>query len=1204
MSNNETQIKNAKVLLIGLGGTGSRVVNNVLKDLQDRNITYRSDDVCCAVLDTNQNDVDDIIDSGTNIPVVETSKNQKIRDYVAELNHLKPLSWFPNYDALFEESMIDGASQMRMKSRMGFLGTENDGKVKELESMINNILNIVGDTKIRVMIVSSLSGGTGSGMFIQTALWIRNYFDSRDIAITIKGIFLLPDVFVDTLDSIRKNKLHTLRHYANAYAAIRELNTITKLKTGKPFTTDVERVAIDGLFDSVDNNGAHKPVFDFAFFIDSVTKSGSSLKDLGAYERMTAQLVYMQLFAPMVTDINSQEDNTYLGFIDSEEPLYGSCGTAKAVYPVDDIVQYCALKASGEALKNGWSKIDDEIAAIQREEAQRELDGEYGRPKIDPRAKYIQLFDEKIAKTGKEIGKFRLFTIIARDICNETFAPDSDGKIRSTPTDKVGDFCGDFEKKKIDAMVQSKMGTKKNSFLLTEKWGKTEHTIESLQKDVKTKANALATNMRYFEDNVRSYADEIVSSIIPLDMGDVNADNEISIYGMMTKKNVEGERFFVHPLAVRYMLYKLEDELLKRKTGEKKIADLRTAAINGYGEGEEQISFDNGATSHKESTPSEYLDSKKGRQRANRFCAYFTKQYVQFNKSQSALFERYMRALLKDMVIEDLLPRIKELSKSVEKFFATLGDVSKMVKNEIDVNIEKNEDTSEKILYICADRFEKAAIYDSLNIDVSKSNTAINKSVYDSVYGKFCFENRPSSDDNIPYGEYNVAETFLLNIVNAFGKDIVEDYGERIDLDIYQALCLEADINSVSAGKDDKKFELRIDLATGKKKDDIATKAKYANAVANCVSTLRQMASPFLLYATEESKGEFGVTDTLTDTFWGFHPSVVKSFPELGQLLGINTDLQRDKGYKKGELFCYHSVYGISTKYIPKFNEMNNGMYYRSYRTIVDKMVRLDDGSGVNEHALVQTPHLDKTWHKILPYVTVDKQKQVDSEFYRAFLLAIAYGKITLNAKGAFQIERKTVSSRGVVTKTSVVLRNKGKMISATDIAKLMETLRNDGAFAVDVTKEVLDIFEYEKMDMDTYVGTKAYKGITTSNEDLNAVTIICRYDAMRGSKTGVKTGLISALEEIIGELVDSYNMDREPEQIAEAKLSLLKRVYDSSARVDGKAVAFKSWVDDFTAMGLMSDAKAVRAASTTKKSTTKKSTTKKSTGKKNTKKD
>ena len=77
----------AQTLLIGLGGTGSRVVNNVVKELNLNGKEINDGHICCAVLDTNVNDAESIVDSMTGVPVISTSKHQRIRRYLEEYKH-------------------------------------------------------------------------------------------------------------------------------------------------------------------------------------------------------------------------------------------------------------------------------------------------------------------------------------------------------------------------------------------------------------------------------------------------------------------------------------------------------------------------------------------------------------------------------------------------------------------------------------------------------------------------------------------------------------------------------------------------------------------------------------------------------------------------------------------------------------------------------------------------------------------------------------------------------------------------------------------------------------------------------------------------------------------------------------------------------------------------------------------------------------
>jgi len=55
------------------------------------------------------------------------------------------------------------------------------------------------------------------------------------------------------------------------------------------------------------------------------------------------------------------------------------------------------------------------------------------------------------------------------------------------------------------------------------------------------------------------------------------------------------------------------------------------------------------------------------------------------------------------------------------------------------------------------------------------------------------------------------------------------------------------------------------------------------------------------------------------------------------------------------------------------------------------------------EYVLTETPHIDKTWHYVLPYVTPEKQKEAEMDFYKSFWMALAYSYVSLNSDGYFQ---------------------------------------------------------------------------------------------------------------------------------------------------------------------------------------------------------
>jgi len=72
----------AQTLLLGLGGTGSRIVNYVAADLKKKRINVNDGHICCTVLDTNENDRKKILETGVGIPVIPTSKDRIVDDYL------------------------------------------------------------------------------------------------------------------------------------------------------------------------------------------------------------------------------------------------------------------------------------------------------------------------------------------------------------------------------------------------------------------------------------------------------------------------------------------------------------------------------------------------------------------------------------------------------------------------------------------------------------------------------------------------------------------------------------------------------------------------------------------------------------------------------------------------------------------------------------------------------------------------------------------------------------------------------------------------------------------------------------------------------------------------------------------------------------------------------------------------------------------
>ena len=1153
----------AQSLLLGLGGTGSRIVDFVAEELKANNIGINDGNICCAVLDTDQEDRKRLEKYGSGIPVIGTSKDRIIDTYMRMYNEQGVWEWMPTSNGLLEESMTKGASQMRAKSRLAFMDTVKDRSIEQLERHIEKLFDRRDEEDIAVMVVASLAGGTGSGMFIQTALWLRQYFAKKGCRVRIRGLFILPDVFIRTVKKIKDSKTETQKLYANAYGAIRELIALDKIKL-KGFAP-LMPVKIDDLFDSEKNVGKGIPVYDKVFFVDDVAQDGSGLEQLEYYQKLVAHMVYTQLYSPMSAGMLSSEDNLFVSHDLCKEPVFGSCGTAKAVYPAEDILRYCALRATQDAVSTGWRKIDDEIADIVRREEEDRARNVRLTSRIDPRQTYVKRFAAKIALKGDQIGTDTLFVDIAYDISDETKTKDGNGKVQTIYTDKVSNYI-----KRLTSQVEQTVDTENQEMLqalrLGSQWKEKEDTVDHLKTLVKKHTQTVDAFLAQVDTDVEKTAETLVDTLCPADMGDVNAFNQNSILGLFTKQDKDEKTYFVHPLAVRYMLYRLIDELDEIKQSAV-LKDLREAAVTATAPGEKPIDWDySGTLSNTEKTPLEYLEKKLFVHPDFAFIKSFKKKYFEYNQRQAEQCRVYAIELLKLKVVQKLAARLEMLISGVEGFFRALPKVTDTLGQKIVENVQKNEKCDQKMIYICASGEEKESLYKSLRFDAGKTDHQISEIILYALYGQFCAQEKPNAQNNKDYKGQSVEVTFYNEAIKTYSKRIAAKNQGDINLDIYDAVSKSADIayEKEQAKEDTFKQEeryLNTDQESNGNAEDAARKDRHDKEMQKLFKELERMSAPFLRTGedlapdkvvdpnwseVEATRREEYQAVKSTDTLWGFHPVLAEKFPEMGQALGL--DVQRGKNYNqpRNELECHRAVYGVQARLVEKFNELNGGVYFANYDKIIRTMVK-DMAAGVAgaPAALIGTPHLDKTWHLFLPYVTPQKQELEDRKFYRYFLLAMAYGMVSLDDKGYYQIRRNRVNAMGAY-KSMDTLMYKGKPVGKVDIVTLLNALRMDGAFMIDAV-EYEELFLKECQELVTYEATEFLRG-AASKKDNNAVTVIVRYHNSAKKDEMVTVMLLQSLEQLCCKMAGGMYKTEDMAKVKAAGMELCRRIYNASA--------------------------------------------------------
>ncbi len=245
-------------LLIGLGGVGRQCVTAYKRMMQGK--IRQEDNIHFLLIDSD-------------IPEMEATI-QDARDGVG-LNALEVISVYrPNLENILEtgteegpvQATIakwmrpdfpavqigrDGARGNRQIGRLMFSNAYEDMRVLLFEKL-DEVYNRSQDGKLDVMVISGLSGGTGSGILADVTYNIRAYGRSKKWKnFRIGGCLLTPDVLFAN-QSIDWEKRSVLE--ANAYATLKELEdlmTLTERGASYTFESGAHRVSMkENIFDS------------------------------------------------------------------------------------------------------------------------------------------------------------------------------------------------------------------------------------------------------------------------------------------------------------------------------------------------------------------------------------------------------------------------------------------------------------------------------------------------------------------------------------------------------------------------------------------------------------------------------------------------------------------------------------------------------------------------------------------------------------------------------------------------------------------------------------------------------------------------------------------------------------------------------------------------------------------------------------------
>lgn len=223
-------------VIIGLGGTGSDAViklkKEVYKQLQPDDLdatipTYSgikflivdSDDSKMADQNGALSDIDKANEyfDVSNKTIVETLKATEV------LKNRHELDWM-DYEHISMKDASHGAGGIRQVGRF-LLVDKAAGLFNKLKAVFSQALSEADSDSLDIHICAGISGGTGSGTFLDTCYLVRAVLDSmgRGGTSSISGYFFLPDVNLSVPEIIQAPLISSYIS-VNGYCALQELD--------------------------------------------------------------------------------------------------------------------------------------------------------------------------------------------------------------------------------------------------------------------------------------------------------------------------------------------------------------------------------------------------------------------------------------------------------------------------------------------------------------------------------------------------------------------------------------------------------------------------------------------------------------------------------------------------------------------------------------------------------------------------------------------------------------------------------------------------------------------------------------------------------------------------------------------------------------------------------------------------------------------
>ncbi len=318
-----------KTLLLGLGGLGTEIVCKVKSGVSDW--MQPTDVDACAVIDMDHYTREYLAKNKEgDIFYFDICPCISVRDAITALGNEHIDRWYPCHSVV-RYGDLRGS---RPNARLALYYQIRMGNMAQFDAFLSDvILSHTQVSQVQVVIATSLCGNTGSGIFLQIAMYLKRYMREHNIRCAVHGMFVMPEAFIGSYEVLREDPAKRMHLYTNTHASLLELEALS---------CEGDDTLYQQLFSDIGPLSFRAQPYDYV----TLFAPSEDVRNLNGYTNEIAQQIALRCFSPIAFSLYQNGAQTSM--------RYERCGVSKILYAQQSVQAYCGLRAFKDKILSQW----------------------------------------------------------------------------------------------------------------------------------------------------------------------------------------------------------------------------------------------------------------------------------------------------------------------------------------------------------------------------------------------------------------------------------------------------------------------------------------------------------------------------------------------------------------------------------------------------------------------------------------------------------------------------------------------------------------------------------------------------------------------------------------------------------------------------------------------------------------------------------